>query len=135
MNIRNLIAAGAVSFAVIAGIGYAFSQEAEAPTAGCKLGTLVAAQKDFAQNGAPKPEGDKLSGEQMQTLISKVGNPPEADGKPYDLYRFNLEGRSILAVVQGECINDKLGPLKANQMDDLLGITNAKTPAQGERVD
>lgn len=119
MNIKRLIGIAAVSVALIAGATYAYSEET--PPA-CHYGNFSALAPGLIEAGAKvTPLPDSL----VKSLIDQKGPPPGAEGQPFTIARIDQDDYSALVVLVGDCIQDKVGPVPTQVLDNFLGVANA----------
>lgn len=128
MNIRNLIGVACIATALIAGGTYAFSatpaaEEANTPAEVCKVAPATETIKRLTEGGAT---ATPVSQGEVNKLVESKGSPPGADGKPFTIIRLDLNDYSALLVVQGDCINDKVGPVPSQLIDNVLGSVKAQ---------
>lgn len=103
-----------------------------ADEAECQFGT-VSGMNDALSTQAVTARG-LLSSQELAQLEEKAGPPPGVEGA-YTVLRVDVpEGASFLFIIQGECVNQRAGPLRTERLNTLLGITSARRP-QGERID
>lgn len=62
---------------------------------------------------------------EIDKLTDAKGSPPGAEGKPFTVKRIDGEDKSMLVIIQGDCINDKLGPVPSQLIDNTLGSVKA----------
>lgn len=122
MNIRNLIGVAAVAVALVAGGTYAFSEDAPAPAAVCRIAPLSALEGIAADS---ETSISKVSQGEIDKLTEGKGLPPGAEGKPFTVERIDNNGMTMLIVIQGDCINDKVGPVPSQMIDNVLGSVKA----------
>lgn len=117
MNIKRLIGIAAVAVALIAGVNYAFSEDAPQ----CKIGPVSVIQ-ELIDAGAI---AGTISQGEVDHLTAEKGLPPGAEGKPFSIIRVDMNDFSALMVIQGDCINDKVGPVPSQLIDNVLGSVKA----------
>lgn len=115
MNLKNIIAALAVSAALIAGVTYARADE-------CHIAPLTETIAHLTEGGAV---ATPVSDGEVAKLVDAKGLPPGAEGKPFTVIRVDMNDFSALLVVQGDCINDKVGPIPSQLIDNVLGSVKA----------
>lgn len=118
MNIKKFLGAATIAFALLAGAGYAFSEDAQV----CKVAPLVGTVEQLTKGGAvvsPVSDGE------VAHLTDSKGQPPGADGQPFKVMRIDMNDFSALIIVQGDCINDKIGPVPSQLIDNVLGSVKA----------
>lgn len=111
---RVLIAVTTGLFLLAAAVSYARADE-------CKVANFTTSVTEIQDRKGTVTE---ITGKLRETLEAQIGQPPGIEGE-YRLARLDLEGMSLLVVVQGDCINLTAGPFPAFQMDRLLGVTSA----------
>lgn len=117
----NTIAKFFMAMGLIAAVGLTISF-ARAEDDPCRLGKFSEQTVILLRAGANVkvvPQG------QVAHLIDKAGPPPDVEGD-FELYRYDLSGSAMIAVVQGECINAKMGPMENFKIDTVLGIVEAQ---------
>lgn len=102
-----------------------FAYGTYARAADCEQGVWSEVQTKLAERGTV----EKLSDVSVKILLDKLGPPPGIEGD-FDLYLGKQPPLAAIFVVQNGCIVNRIGPVPAEAIDKLLGITNA-----GERVD
>lgn len=95
----------------------------------CENGVFSEQKTSFEEAGAVVT---KLNVDQIESMISKVGRPPNTEGD-FDAYLVVNSPLAAVFVVQEGCTKARLGPSREDSINSLLGIVKAK--AQGERVD
>ena len=87
----------------------------------CAFAAVEALVNVLQENGGTMTKVDRAT---HNTIIAKLG-PPPVDGD-FEFFRADVpNGLSAILVVQGPCINQKIGPMPRELLDTKLGLTGA----------
>lgn len=120
MNIRNLIATAAVGFALIAGAGYAFSQD-RPDGSECEGQVSILTENLSASHGRL----DVLSDEETASIVSQKGPPPVEGAYHFGLAQDQEGTTGMFIIYDGDCIKFHVGPSPMGVINKFLGRVTA----------
>lgn len=115
---KNILIATAIAAGVIFG-AYNIARADDAPS--CKVAS-VSALDTLKEGGLIISD---VSAGEVKALVDAKGTPPGAGDQPFTVKRVDAEDKSMLVIIQGDCINDKLGPVPSQLINNVLGSVKA----------